>query len=118
MFGFGKRKKYNGTVDIKLNNEYQVSTEDAPGFPGVFAYLELIDNAWNTNMTVDEAALYIATLYYCGLVKNDILDIAAELNLRIESIVRFGLSKETISQERWQKFSSAIEQAKKEAGID
>jgi hypothetical protein len=50
MFGSGifanKRKKYNGTVDTKLKNEYQIATRDNPSFPGALAYLGLIDNAW------------------------------------------------------------------------
>jgi len=45
MFGFGKRKKYSGAADIKINTEYQIITQDNPNFPGVIAYLELIDNA-------------------------------------------------------------------------
>ena len=32
MFGFGNRKKYNGIVDTKLNNEYQIATRDNPSF--------------------------------------------------------------------------------------
>jgi hypothetical protein len=66
MFGSGRRKRYNGAVDVKLNNEYQINTQNSPGFPGALAYLRL-DNAWNGKMSEDEAALYIATLYCCGL---------------------------------------------------
>lgn len=118
MFGFGKRKKYNGIVDDKLKNEYQISTNDAPGFPGVLAYLDLIDNAWNAEMTENEAALYIATLYYCGLIKHGHLDSASALMSRIESIVQFCIPKGSISQARWDKFSASIEQKRNEFGID
>ena len=117
MFGFGNRKKYNGTVDLKLNNEFQIPTRDNPSFPGMLAYLELIDNAWQTKMTEDEGALYIATLYYCGLLKHGRLDEASRLHSRIRSIVSFGLPKGIISQTRWAKFSGAIDQANQEAGI-
>ena len=117
MFGFGNRKKYNGAVDIKLNNEYQIPTRDNPSFPGMGAYLELIDNAWNTKMSEDEGALYIATLYYCGILKHGLHAEASALHSRIQSIASFGLPKGMISQARWEKFSGAIQQANQEAGI-
>lgn len=117
MFGFGNRKKYNGAVDSKLNNEYQIATRDNPNFPGMLAYLDLIDNAWNVKMSQDEGALYIATLYYCGLLKHELYTEANALHSRIQSIGTFGLSKGIISQARWTKFSDAIQQAKQDAGI-
>jgi hypothetical protein len=117
MFGFRNRKQYNGTVDVKLNNEYQIPTRDNPSFPGVGAYLELIDNAWNSKMSEDEGALYIATLYYCGLLKHGLHAEAETLHSRIHSVVKFGVPKGIISHVRWAKFSGAIEQARQEAGI-
>lgn len=117
MLGFGGRKKYNGAVDIKLNNEYQIATRDNPSFPGTLAYLELIDNAWAAKMSEDEGALYIATLYYCGILKHGLHAEASALHSRIQSIVGFGLPKGMISQARWAKFSAAIQQANLEAGI-
>ncbi|MFZ2209566.1 MAG: hypothetical protein WAV22_12945 [Porticoccaceae bacterium] len=117
MFGFGNRKKYNGAVDVKLNNEYQIPTRDNPSFPGMLAYLELIDNAWNAKMSEDDGVLYIATLYYCGILKHGLHTEAHALHSRIQSIVSFGLPKGMISQARWEKFSGAIQQANREAGI-
>lgn len=119
MFGFGGRKKYNGAVDTKLNNEYQIVTSelDNPNFPGVLFYLEIIDNAWSAKMSEDEGALYVATLYYCGLLKHGLHAEASALHSRIQSIVGFGLLKGMISQARWAKFSAAIQQANTEAGI-
>ena len=116
MFGLGNRKKYNGAVDIKLNNEYQVATRGNPSFPGALAYLELIDNAWNAKMSEDEAALYIATLYYCGILKQGQHAAANALYGRIQSIASFGVPKGMISQARWAKFAGAIQQAQQEAG--
>ena len=115
MFGFGNRKRYNGAVDTKLNNEYQTATRDNPNFPGMLAYLEIIDNAWNTKMSESEGALYIATLYYCGILKHGLHTEAEALRSRIESIVAFDLPRGMISQTRWSKFSEAIEQAFQEA---
>ncbi len=117
MFGFGNRKKYNGAVDVKLNNEYQILTRGNPSFPGMLAYLELIDNAWNAKMSEDEGSLYIATLYYCGILKLGHHEEAVALHKRIHSVVSFGLPKGMISQVRWAKFSDAIKQANSEAGI-
>ncbi|MFI8609315.1 hypothetical protein ACIGFL_13470 [Pseudomonas sp. NPDC077649] len=117
MFGLGGRKKYNGIVDTKLNNEYQIETRNNKNFPGMLAYLELIDNAWNSKMSADEGALYIATLYYCGILKHGLRDTANQLYSRIQSISRFGINSGTISQERWMKFSAAIAKAKIEAAV-
>lgn len=112
MFGiFKNRKKYNGTIDAKVNNEYQIKTRDNPLFPSVMGYLELIDNAWKTNMTEDEAAMYIATLYYCGLRKNGHHQEANVLTDRISSVGQFGVQHGTISMERAAKLLAAIEGA-------
>lgn len=117
MFGFGERKKYNGVVDTKLNNEYQIQTSGNSNFPGVLAYLELIDDAWNSKMSEDEGALYIATLYYCGILKDGQFEEATPLLSRIISIVRFGLSKGMISPKRWEKFLRAINKSNKDASV-
>jgi hypothetical protein len=111
MFGAGKRKRYNGVVDVKLNNEYQIDTQNGPGFPGTLYYLGLIDNAWKSEMSEDEAALYIATLYCCGLVKKGDRKEAVNLIARISSVAPFGVSKGLISQERWDRFAAAIREA-------
>lgn len=117
MFGFGNRNKYNGVVDLKLNNEYQIRTRDNENFPAIGAYLELIDNAWNTKMSEDEGALYVATLYYCGILKIGLREEASALHSHIQSVAGFGLSKGIISQDRWLRFSGAIQQANQEAGV-
>ena len=111
MFGFGKRRRYNGAVDVKLHNEYQIDTQNAPGFPAVLGYLSLIDNAWNVKMTEDEVALYIASLHCIDLVEKGHRDEAMNLILRISSIGPFGVSKGLISHERWDRFSQAIREA-------
>jgi hypothetical protein len=99
LFGVGrKRKLYNGAVDTKLNNEYQIRTRDNPSFPGMIAYLQFIDNAWDANMSEDEAALYIATLYYDGISKTGSQTEASALHGRILSIVEFGRARGLISE--------------------
>ena len=117
MFGFGNRKKYNGALDTKLNNEYQIATLDNPSFPGMLAYLKLVDNAWNAKMSEDDGALYIATLYYCGILKHGHHSEACGLYSRIQTIANFGLQNGMISQVRWKKFSTEIRQANTDAGV-
>ena len=67
--------------------------------------------ASKAKMSEDEGALYVATLYFCGIVKAGLHGEASPLLLRISSIAQFGLSKHTISEDRWNKFSMAIQQA-------
>lgn len=112
MFGlFKNRKKYNGTVDTKLNNEYQILTRDNELFPGLMAYLQLIDNAWAASMTEDEAAMYIATLYYCGLVQSGHNAEARAVGFRLNSVGQFGVNNGSISQDKALKFLAAIQSA-------
>lgn len=118
MFRFGNRRKYNGAVDEKLNHEYQIVTRDNQNFPGAHAYLELIDSAWTSKMSEDEGAIYIATLHCCGLLRNHIYDEAKYLYLRILHTGIDGVSRGVISKVRWEKFSSALNQAHQEAGIE
>lgn len=108
MFGFGDRKKYNGQVDLKLINELGIATRDNEKFPGILKYLEIIDLAWNAKMTVDEGALYIATLYFCGIVRAGCRTEAEMLRLRLMEMAVMGLERRTVSHERWDKFSAAI----------
>jgi hypothetical protein len=120
MFGFFRnRKKYNGQVDLKLNNEYQIVTRRAENslFPGAFAYLELIDQAWNSQMNEDEAAMFIATLYFSGLCKNGSTIEATLLLPRIIRIAEFNVPKNIISDERGERFSGAIRNGREIAGI-
>lgn len=118
MFGFGNRRKYNGAVDEKLNNDYQITTRGNQYFPSSHAYLELIDNAWTSKMSEDEGAIYIATLHCCGLLRHEIYDEAKYLYLRILHSGIDGVRRGVISQARWEKFSIALSQAQREAGIE
>ena len=51
MFGFRNRKQYNGSVDVKLIEDYGIATRDNQKFPGVLAYLKMIDQAWDSKLT-------------------------------------------------------------------
>ena len=109
MFGFFKnRKRYNGDVDTKLNNEYQIVTRDNPLFPGMLAYLELIDNAWSVKMTEAEAAMYIAVLYHDGIRKHGYVAEAHALADRVRAIAQFNLQTGQLSQERANKFIGVL----------
>ena len=118
MFGlFKSRKKYNGVVDVKVNSDYRIQTRDNPYFPGVLAYLDLLDNAWNTKMSEDEAAVYIATLYFCGLCRENHIEQARLLLSRINEVSAGKRSEGKIKDSRWSKFSKAIEESKVSVNI-
>lgn len=111
MFGlFRSRPKFNGAVDTKLNNEYQINTRREP-FPGPAAYLKLLDAAWSAKMTEDEASMYVASLFFCGLLKAGYDDAAKSLFERIMSVGEFGLSHGLISQTTHQRLVVAMLEA-------
>jgi len=109
MFGFRNRKKYNETVDVKLNNEYQIRTQDNPKFPGILKYLELIDVSWNNNASEDECAMQIATMYLCGLFRNQYWDDARPLAERLDTIGPYGVRRGLVRQEVWEKCIALVE---------
>lgn len=114
MFGFRNRQKYNGTVDTKINNEYQIATRDNPLFPAPLAYLQLIDTPFANHASEDECALQIATLYLAGLFRHGLWDDARVLAGRIESVTSFGLQRGLIRQEVWDRCVDLIERTQRE----
>lgn len=114
MFGFRNRKKYNGTVDVKLNNEYQITTQDNPKFPGVLKYLELIDVSWNSNASEDECAMQIATMYLCGLFRNQLWDEARPLAGRLDSIGPYAVDRGLVRRDVWEKCIALIEKTQRD----
>lgn len=113
MFGlFKNRKKFNGDVDAKLNNEYQIETRDNELFPGLTAYLKLLDAAWDAQMNEDEAAMYLASLYAAGLKKHGFYDVAWPVVDRLTAVGKFGVSRGLIRAELANKFLSAVESAR------
>ncbi len=65
----------------------------------------------------DEAALFIAGAYYCGLLEGGQFEEAAILLPRIISVVRFALSKGTISPELWDNNLIAFNKRHNQFGI-
>jgi len=111
MFGFGKSKeKFRGEVDIKLNNEYQIITNNSINdkFCGILQYVEIIDICQKHGFNVDESAMHMAVNYYCGLFKNNYVDEAKKLYETIERVVNFGLSKQMISKDKWEHHQKII----------
>lgn len=115
MFGFRNRKRYNGTVDTKLNNEYGIATRGNSNFPGALAYLGLIDTPFNNRLTEDECALQIATLYLCGTIKHGLHSETSAIEARMNQVVPFGIKTKQIRQELWSKCIAMIERTRKEA---
>ncbi|MBQ1784666.1 MAG: hypothetical protein II007_13550 [Gammaproteobacteria bacterium] len=111
MFWFRSRKRYNGAIDQKLNNEYQIATRGNTLFPGMLAYLSLVDDAWGARLNEDEGALFIATLFYCGIRKNGLHDMADDLGYRVAAVTAFGLKNGAISQQHADKCVRAMQDA-------
>jgi len=110
VFGlFKNRKRYNGDVDTKLNNEYQIATRDNPMFPEVMAYLGLIDEAWNGKMSEAEAAIFIAVLYHDGIRQAGYHMDAQALGDRIRSIAAFSIQTGQMRADRAARFVSVID---------
>ncbi len=118
MFGFGNRKRYNGAVDTKLVSEYMIVTdrERNSRFPGVNKYLEMIDQAWNAKFTEEEAAMFIATLYYSGLKQNGHHEDARQLAKQLSRIGQSEFAAGKIGIQRLQSFMAHIEKANKGVG--
>lgn len=111
MFGFRNRKQYNGSVDEKLTNGYGIATRDNPKFPGVLAYLGLIDQAWDGRFTEEEAAMFVATLYYSGLKREGHHAEARALAPRHSAIGQADFGAGKIGMQRLTAFIAAIEKA-------
>ncbi|HHH9441318.1 TPA: hypothetical protein ACP32N_003256 [Pseudomonas aeruginosa] len=111
MFGFGNRKKYNGSVDTKLNREYQISTRGNPRFPSFSQYLEILEKTFNSGLSEDDAALYIAILYYAVMLEGHMHEEADIVLSRIKNVGAYNMKIGVISQERWDRFYTYIEEA-------
>lgn len=111
MLGFRNRKKFNGNVDHLLTSAYKIVTRDNPRFPGVLAYLEMLDQAWNAKFTDEEAAMFVATLYYSGLIQNGFYDEAQPLESRLEHLGATGFASGKIGMQRLSSFKAHIQKA-------
>ena len=114
MFGFRNRKKYNAVVDTKLNNEYQIRTQDNQHFPGILTYLKLIDTPYYDGATEDECALQIASLYLSGAIRNSLVEEARAVSTRIGQVGPFGIERGLIRQEVWDKCVALVEKTRRE----
>jgi hypothetical protein len=111
VFGFRNRKRYNGDVDTKLIEGYGIATRDNPKFPGVLAYLKLIDEAWSSKFTEEEAAMFIATLYYSGLKREGHHAEARTLAARLSTTGQGDFGAGKISMQRLAAFMAHVEKA-------
>lgn len=119
MFGiFKNRKKYNGAVDAKLNNEYQIETRGNNFFPSLDSYLKLLDTAWDAQMNEDEGAMYLASLYAAGLKKHGFYDVAWPVVERLTAVGKFGVSHGMIRIDLADKFMAAVESARPAPAAD
>ena len=119
MFGiFRNRKKFNGNVDVKVNTEYDIETRDNPRFPGIAGYLNILDNAWSQKMTEDEAAMFVATLYLCGLLKHGFIEEAELIERRHSKVTDFGIQRGTIAVHHLENCVAHMFQTKRSLGME
>jgi len=105
MFGLGKkRKNFNGAVDTRLNNEYQIVTDSEanPLFPAPLAYLNHLDQQWNNKLNEHEAALVIACMYFCGCAEGDEREEALRVHERILAVSQFGVAHGQVDEAKWE----------------
>jgi hypothetical protein len=118
MFGpSDRRKKYNSTVNGLIREAYQIAIQDNPKFPGILAYLKLIDTAWYGKWTAEKAAFYIAVVYYEGLVRHGYWDEATSLRTQIYNTASIGHSRGLIAQKTWEGFMSEVDRISNEGNI-
>lgn len=112
MFGlFKSRPKFNGTVDTKLNNEYSIRTKQDNRFPGPAGYIRLLEDMWRLKTTEEEAAMYIAALFYRGILKTGYKEEALLLQKRIAEVGIFGVEHGLITRSRFDQITSEVRAA-------
>lgn len=117
MFFFKNRQKYNGKVDGIITEGYRIATRDNDKFPGLTKYLELLDACWAERYTEQEAAMFVAALYYSGLMANGYLKEASALMKNIAAMGHAASASGEISANRMMAFMAHIEVANKRARI-
>lgn len=111
------RRRYNGAVDIRLRNEYQIETNGNNHFPELTEYLNFIKLSKKNSMNADETALHIATLYYCSLLSAQMFEEASAVLLSIEALSLKHTLEGYISEQSYLKSLELISDAETEANI-
>ncbi|WP_150123483.1 hypothetical protein [Halotalea alkalilenta] len=103
--------KYSKEVNFLLNRKYSITTDSRINskFPAVLAYGELVDTARKVKMTTEECAMYIATLYLCGLIKSEGMNPHHEELYRKIKHSEEGPLLSKISKKRYSKFTKEID---------
>ncbi len=114
MLWFRNRKKWNGGVDTIVTRDLGIQTRGNEKFPGVLAYLELLDTAYSVKMNEREAALYIGVLYFSGLFRNNFWREAEDLRGKLVPYGQEAARGGQISIARWRKFLGEIDKVRSE----
>jgi hypothetical protein len=76
MFGFGRvdglnRNEYNNRVKNIIENRLFIDTNNVsnPFFPGIIAFMQLIDQGWQQKFCPEDNALFISLAYWEGCAK-------------------------------------------------
>jgi hypothetical protein len=119
---FGKRKRFNGDVDLRLREFFGI---DASG-GGLLGLLSLLDTAWSARMNADEAATYVAVLTCVGHYRECE---PRKGSLMLERILAYGKTRVAVGQigrQHWDRWMLAIAEESKarhgftfpQAGLD
>lgn len=105
---FRNRKRFNGEVDQKILTDYGIKTSENPDWPGVLAYLELLDVPWQQKWNADEAALHMVVLYYDGLERNGRASDALLIRPKILQVANRQVSSGVVGREKWERYQEKI----------
>ena len=88
---FGKRKQFNGRVDFILKENFKIDTNSNtnPDFPGILAYLRLIDYGWNNKCGAEETAAHIGIGLFLGMREKRKFRTIEDMNATQRRLVAF-----------------------------
>jgi len=114
------RSEYNAKVSQIIKDDFGITPDSLvdPRFPGVLAYLELIDEIYYNDGSPEQAALRVMIPLFGGLRKSQLEKDRSDAVLLFEKIkkhVRLYLSSGAISQQVFDGYSAVL---KKHTGLD
>lgn len=114
------RDEYNDKVGQLIRDDFgfHPNSRVDPRFPGVLAYLELLDDVYYIDGPPEQAALRVMLPFFSGLRKSELGKDQSDANLLFEKIKRnmhLYFSHGAISQDIFDQYSAIL---KKHTGLD
>ena len=119
MFGFSRvdglnRKEWNTRVRNLLENRFEIVTNHQlnPSFPGILVFGQLLDEGWHQKACPEDAAVYVALIYWSGKAKAG-RDGSQEARQLVDSITDFILEiamSGKVSEARSRQFIMFVDQ--------